>query len=148
MAGGPRPIVQANIVSHVQSSFDGGEGSPPGAHAFAVTYVTGAPANLRHHAPIGNRGRVGQVSITRAGSPQWQDGCERSNVMNKILVLSLIALGLGFAAPAVAKDQTHQWTSAYASASHDDGARDEMHGNRQPEPAYMAYQTKSWADSD
>jgi hypothetical protein len=68
--------------------------------------------------------------------------------MNKILVLSLIALGLGFAAPAVAKDQTHQATGAYASARHDDGARDEVRGTGQSEPAYMAYQTKGWADSD
>jgi hypothetical protein len=68
--------------------------------------------------------------------------------MNKILVLSLITLGLGFAAPAVAKDQTHQGTSAYASARHDDGARDEVRGSGQSEPTYMAIQTKGWVDSD
>ena len=67
--------------------------------------------------------------------------------MNKILVLSLVALGLGCAAPAVAKDQNHQARSAYASAKHDDGARDEVRGTRQPEPAYMAYQTKGWLDN-
>ena len=66
--------------------------------------------------------------------------------MNKILVLSLIALGLSFAAPAVAKDQKHQATSAYASARQDDGARDEVRGTRMPEPSYMAYQTRGLLD--
>lgn len=68
--------------------------------------------------------------------------------MNKILVLSLIALGLGCAAPAVAKDQKHPPRSAYASVRQDNGARDEVRAGRVTEPAYMAYQTKSWADSD
>jgi hypothetical protein len=68
--------------------------------------------------------------------------------MNKILVLSLVALGLGFAAPAVAKDQNHQAGSAYASARQDDGARDEVRGGRVSEPAYMAIQTKGWADNN
>jgi hypothetical protein len=68
-------------------------------------------------------------------------------VMNKILVLSLTALAIGFAAPAVAKDQKHPATSAYASARHDDGTRNDVRGGTAPEPAYMAYQTKGWMDN-
>jgi len=67
--------------------------------------------------------------------------------MNKILVLSLIGLGLGFAAPAFAKDQSHP-TGDYASSRHDDGARNEVRGSGQSEPTYMAIQTRSWVNSD
>jgi hypothetical protein len=69
--------------------------------------------------------------------------------MNKILVLSLIALGLGFAAPAVAKNQNHQARGAYASSRNDTSVRDtEVRRTGAPEPTYMAIQTRGWAESE
>jgi len=68
--------------------------------------------------------------------------------MNKILILSLIGLGIGFAAPAVAKDKNHQATGAYASATHEDSRDVQSRRTGVPEPTYMAIQTRFWNESN
>jgi hypothetical protein len=69
--------------------------------------------------------------------------------LSRIIVLSTLALGMGFAAPADAKNSRHPATSAYASAERDNGARaGQVRADRWPEPAYMAIQSKRLSDGD
>jgi hypothetical protein len=68
--------------------------------------------------------------------------------MNKFLILSLIALGVGFAVPAAAKQQNHQPTGVDASALQDDARQAEVRHTGVPEPTYMAIQTRFWRESE
>jgi hypothetical protein len=126
-------------------------GRRPGAHAFGVMQVTGALANLRHDARVETETKA---ALARSPSPSRLAGTARTatkgaTVMNKILVLSLIALGLGCAAPAFAKDRNHQASDAYASSGQDTRARDaEVRRTGVPEPTYMAIQTRGLAESE
>ena len=68
--------------------------------------------------------------------------------MNKILILSLIGLGIGLAAPAIAKDKNHQANGPYASATHKDARDLQSSRTGVPEPTYMAIQDRFWAESN
>jgi hypothetical protein len=70
--------------------------------------------------------------------------------MNKVIFLSLIALGIGLSVPASAGSQNHRPPGASANAMHDDGARpnEVRRSTDTSEPPYMAYQTRGWEESN
>jgi hypothetical protein len=107
-----------------------------------VTQITGVPAVCWHDALIT------EAKANPGGSRSQRRHAMHTN-LSKLIVLSILALGMGVAAPAMAKNAKHPGSSAYASAERDNSARPgEFRGDRVPEPTYMAIQTKNWDDSN
>jgi hypothetical protein len=74
-----------------------------------------------------------------------QNGGNRNTateVMNRILLVAILALGMGFAGPAVAKNTRHKATGVRAIDVRGTSAFGEVRVPGVPEPTYMAFQTK------
>jgi hypothetical protein len=114
-----------------------------GPRAFAVMQVTALPAACWHD------GNIEEAKPIRPGLERQPGRAVMQINLSKVLVLSILGLGMGFAAPASAKSSSHPATSAYASSEHGNDAHPgELHNGRVPEPAYMAIQSRELANGN
>jgi hypothetical protein len=77
------------------------------------------------------------------------NGNTATEVVSRIVFVSLLALGMGFAGPATAQNPGHKAGSLHASDVRGASAyASKVRAPGVPEPTYMAIQTKSWREND